>query len=181
MSKIIIENDIKDMFSDLENDPEFLEAKEKLNPGFQITCLRLKKDLTQTQLAKLAGTSQSSIARLENGSSPPSLSFLRRVAKALDASVEVKIVSSVIDDPGEEDQSALLDAVNYLHQDALEDIQQEKFFDARQKLETLIKLIPKYQPTQEMILISDIINREIKILDQFAEINITGSMVESTI
>jgi len=181
MSKIIIENDIKDMFSDLEKDPEFLEAKEKLNPGYQITRLRLKKDLTQAQLAELAGTSQSSIARLENGSSPPSLSFLRRVANALDATVDVKIVSNVIDDPEEEDQSVLFDVFKYLHEDALEDIQQENYFDAYQKLITLIKLIQKDQPTQEKILISGIINREIKMLEQFTEIKINSAMVESTI
>ena len=181
MSKMVIENEIKDMFSDLDNDPEFQEEMEALEPGYQITRLRLKSDLTQAQLAELAGTSQSSIARLENGSSPPSLTFLRRVAKALDATVEVNIVSNISDDPQEEDQRVLFDVFKYLHEDVLEDIQQEQFFDAHRKLKTLIKLIPKDHPTQAMILIADIINREIKILEQFAGIKISSAMVESTI
>jgi len=48
--------------------------------------------LTQTQLAELVGTRQPSIARLENGSSVPSISFLKKVAAALDARIEVKLV-----------------------------------------------------------------------------------------
>jgi transcriptional regulator with XRE-family HTH domain len=40
----------------------------------------------------MVGTHQPSIARLENGSSIPSLSFLDRIAKALDARIEVNFV-----------------------------------------------------------------------------------------
>lgn len=181
MIKLLNNNGIDDLFSDLDKDPEFQEAMEELEPGYQITRLRLKKDLTQAQLAELAGTSQSSIARLENGSSPPSLSFLRRVAKALDATVKVEIRSNLSDEPQVEDQSALLDAVNYLHEDAVEDIQNEKYFDSYRKLYTLNNLIQKYPPTQEMTLISNIIIREIKFLDQFTEINIDSAKVDSTI
>jgi transcriptional regulator with XRE-family HTH domain len=50
------------------------------------------RGLTQTQLAELVGTRQPSIARLENGSSLPSISFLQKVAAALDARVEVRLV-----------------------------------------------------------------------------------------
>jgi transcriptional regulator with XRE-family HTH domain len=38
------------------------------------------------------GTRQPSIARLENGSSVPSLSFLERIAAALDARIELRVV-----------------------------------------------------------------------------------------
>jgi len=48
--------------------------------------------LTQTQLAEMIGTRQPSIARLENGSSIPSLSFLNKIAMALDAKIEVNLV-----------------------------------------------------------------------------------------
>ena len=44
---------------------------------------RVEKGLTQEKLAKLVGTKQSSIARLENGSGLPSLSFLQKIAEAL--------------------------------------------------------------------------------------------------
>jgi predicted transcriptional regulator len=54
--------------------------------------LRKDKDLTQMELAKLAGTSQSAIARLESGSYKKlSLSFIRKVAAALHAVPEIHI------------------------------------------------------------------------------------------
>jgi ribosome-binding protein aMBF1 (putative translation factor) len=46
---------------------------------------RVKRRLTQFELAKRIGTKQSSIARLELGKSLPSLSFLSKIAKALKA------------------------------------------------------------------------------------------------
>ena len=88
----------KDMtrFEDWEaeklKNPDFSVAAEALEPGYQIARLRILRGLTQTQLAELVGTHQPSIARLENGSSVPSLSFLRKVAAALDAKIEVKLV-----------------------------------------------------------------------------------------
>lgn len=72
-------------------DEAFREAYERLRPGYEIARLRLKRGLTQKQLARLADTRQSSISRLEQGDHEPSLSFLRRVAQALDAVVEVRI------------------------------------------------------------------------------------------
>lgn len=88
----------KDMtrFEDWEaeklKNPDFVAAAEALEPGYQIARLRILRGLTQTQLAELVGTRQPSIARLENGSSVPSISFLQKVAAALDARIEVKLV-----------------------------------------------------------------------------------------
>lgn len=45
---------------------------------------RIDKGITQSQLAKMIGTKQPSIARLESGKTPPSISFLNDIAKALD-------------------------------------------------------------------------------------------------
>jgi DNA-binding XRE family transcriptional regulator len=73
-------------------DPEFLAAAEEIEPGYQVARLRLLRGLTQSQLAALVGTRQPSIARLENGSSLPSISFLQKVAAALGARIEVKLV-----------------------------------------------------------------------------------------
>jgi DNA-binding XRE family transcriptional regulator len=72
--------------------PYFVAAVEALEPGYQIARLRILRGLTQTQLAELVGTRQPSIARLENGSSVPSISFLQKVAAALNARIEVKLV-----------------------------------------------------------------------------------------
>lgn len=73
-------------------DPDFVAATEKLEPGYQVARLRLLRGLTQSQLAEMVGTHQPSIARLENGSSIPSLSFLNKIAAALDAKFEIKLV-----------------------------------------------------------------------------------------
>lgn len=76
-------------------DPDFLAAADELEPGYQVARLRMLRGLTQTQLAEMVGTRQPSIARLENGSSTPSLSFLSKVAAALNAKIEVKLVSKI--------------------------------------------------------------------------------------
>lgn len=74
-------------------DPEFRAAVEELDPGFQVARLRIRQGLTQKELAKLVGTKQSGIARLESGRTEPSLSFLRRVVEALGGRLEVHIVA----------------------------------------------------------------------------------------
>lgn len=69
--------EFKNQYNSLEE--EFILAKEIIN-------LRKNSRLTQKQLADKAGTSQPAIARIESGNyKNVSLSFLRRVAKALDA------------------------------------------------------------------------------------------------
>jgi DNA-binding XRE family transcriptional regulator len=91
----------KDMprFEDWEaekiKDAEFNAAAEELEPGYQVARLRLLRGLTQTQLAEMVGTRQPSIARLENGSSTPSLSFLNKIASALNAKIELKLVAEI--------------------------------------------------------------------------------------
>jgi len=58
----------------------------------QIIELRQLRGWTQSQLAEKVKTTQSSIARLENmDHALPSLSFLKRIADALGATVSVSI------------------------------------------------------------------------------------------
>ena len=71
--------------------PEFRAALEELEPAYQVARLRMLRGLTQAQLAELVNTSQPSIARLESGTSKPSLSFLQRVVSALGGRLEVRI------------------------------------------------------------------------------------------
>lgn len=79
----------------LLTDPEFRKEYKALEPEYQLASalirLRLAKGLTQEQLARLLNTKQESIARLESGSSLPSLSTVKRVANALDAQMEIKL------------------------------------------------------------------------------------------
>lgn len=79
----------------LVKDPDFRKEYEELEPEYRLASalirLRLAKGLTQAQLAALLNTKQESIARLESGSSLPSLSTVRRVADALDADLEINL------------------------------------------------------------------------------------------
>ena len=73
-------------------DPDFLAAAEELEPGYQVARLRMIRGLTQAQLAEMIGTRQPSIAKLENGTGVPSLSFLTKIAEALGAKIEIKLI-----------------------------------------------------------------------------------------
>jgi DNA-binding XRE family transcriptional regulator len=83
---------LKDWQTEQLRNPEFVAAANELEPGYQVARLRIHRGLTQAQLAEMVGTRQPSIARLENGSSVPSLSFLDRIATALDARIELRVV-----------------------------------------------------------------------------------------
>lgn len=85
--------------SDLLADPETKQHYDAFEPAYQIARMRIERGLTQAQLAALVGTKQPSIARLESGESEPSLSFLRKVATALGARVEVSIIADTGTDP----------------------------------------------------------------------------------
>jgi transcriptional regulator with XRE-family HTH domain len=56
---------------------------------------RMKSGITQAEIAERMGTTQSAIARLESGkgSHSPSLSTLRKYAKALGCHLELKLVA----------------------------------------------------------------------------------------
>lgn len=82
----------EDWEAEKHNDSEFLAAAKELEPGYQVARLRILRGLTQAQLAEMVGTRQPSIARLENGTSIPSLSFLNKLATALNAKIELRLV-----------------------------------------------------------------------------------------
>ncbi len=61
-----------------------MQQASSLNPELQeIKQLRKKHSLTQTQLAKLAGVSQSLIAKIEAGTVDPTFSHVRRILEVL--------------------------------------------------------------------------------------------------
>lgn len=83
---------LKDQLKDPEFRNEYENTEEAFTLAREVIELRIKHNLTQKQLAEIVGTSQPAIARLESGSyRNVSLSFLRRVAKALDAVPEVHL------------------------------------------------------------------------------------------
>ncbi len=73
-------------------DPEFRAAYEALAPAYELKRLRILKKLSHAELARQVGTKQPSIARLESGYGFRNLRFLRKVADALDAEVEIRIM-----------------------------------------------------------------------------------------
>lgn len=85
----------RDFKNELMKDSAFKEAYDDLEPEYQIVRfiieLRNQKRMTQAELARKAGTRQSAIARLESGTYNPSLRFLKKVAKALDAQVKISL------------------------------------------------------------------------------------------
>ncbi len=71
------------------------EADRAWDIAFQIYDLRKKAGLTQTELAKLVGTRQSNIARIESADyTGYTLKTLEKVTRALKAKLEIKIVPS---------------------------------------------------------------------------------------
>jgi|SRR6186713_2094336 ribosome-binding protein aMBF1 (putative translation factor) len=90
-------NVLKLVAGDLATDPGFrrMVREERLNSQVAraIYDARTAASLTQRQLAELVGTTQPVIARLEDADyEGHSLTMLKRIAEALDRTVEVRLV-----------------------------------------------------------------------------------------
>lgn len=76
-------------------EPGFKEGYDALDEEFalasQLIEARSRAGLTQAELAKRMGTSQSTVARLESGAAKPSLSTLKRFAQATGARVRITL------------------------------------------------------------------------------------------
>ncbi len=85
----------RDFKAKLLRDKTIKKAYNELAPEFALVEMiiekRLKKGLTQKQLAIKIGTKQPVISRLERGDYNPSIKFLHRVADALGAELKVSI------------------------------------------------------------------------------------------
>lgn len=77
------------------SDSRYRHEYEKLETEFQIAGqileARLKKKMSQEELAKKVNTDQAVISRLEGMNGKPSISLLERVAKALDTKISITI------------------------------------------------------------------------------------------
>jgi len=76
-------------------DPEYRREYEKLEPEFQIArqiiAARIKRKMSQKELAEKIGTGQAVISRLEGMNAKPSISLLARVAEALKTQINVTV------------------------------------------------------------------------------------------
>ncbi|WP_165835695.1 helix-turn-helix transcriptional regulator [Stenotrophomonas sp. SPM] len=86
--------ELKKHWRDKDRRQAYMEASVEQGIAWQIKLNRELRELTQAQLAKLIGTKQSSISRLEDplyGSQ--SIPMLTRVANAFDCALVVKLIS----------------------------------------------------------------------------------------
>ncbi|MBI3261370.1 helix-turn-helix transcriptional regulator [Candidatus Berkelbacteria bacterium] len=77
--------------------PGLKKAYDELAPQYELAVqvieARLKKGLSQTQLAKRMKTSQSAVARLESGDYNATIDILKRVAQATNTRLRVQLES----------------------------------------------------------------------------------------
>ncbi len=96
MNKKKVNNDFEQYLQEQLKIPEFKrlfdEYGKQLEIAYQILQLRKKKKLSQVQLARKIGTTQSNVARMEAGKQNFSTDTLVRVAQALGRELEVKFV-----------------------------------------------------------------------------------------
>jgi ribosome-binding protein aMBF1 (putative translation factor) len=89
---------LADLKKTLMQNDEFRAEYEKADAEFQIVeaLVRARRDgnISQAELAKRMGTTQSAVARLEAGGVSPSLATLRRYAAAAGLKLEINLVPS---------------------------------------------------------------------------------------
>jgi ribosome-binding protein aMBF1 (putative translation factor) len=90
------------LFKKLKNewmkDPAFRAEYEKLKPEFALALAlikaRTRAGMTQADVARKMRTTQSVVARIESGASPPNLKTLERYAHAVGQRIELKLVAA---------------------------------------------------------------------------------------
>lgn len=89
---------IADLKKKLMNNPGFREEYEKADIEFRLiealVSARTRAKLSQAEVARRVGTTQSAIARLEGGGVSPSIATLRRYAEATGAKLEINLIST---------------------------------------------------------------------------------------
>lgn len=86
----------KDTEKDWIKNPKFVREYNRLAPRYalisQLIAARLKRKVTQKQLAFKIKTKQSAIARLESGNANPTFDFLDKIARALNFNLSINFV-----------------------------------------------------------------------------------------
>ena len=70
---------------------KFNEGFSRLSLGYEIYQARKKRNLTQSALAKRIATTQSEVARIENGDQNVTTDKLNKIAKALDKKLKISL------------------------------------------------------------------------------------------
>lgn len=82
----------KDLLQDMEFQAAYIELEDEFSLAAQLIEARRKAHLTQDEVAKRMGTTQSVVARLESGYPLPSLRSLKRYAQAVNGKVQIRVV-----------------------------------------------------------------------------------------
>ena len=84
----------EDIEKEWMKNPKFVRAYEDLQPEFAVIQAvidaRVKKKMSQAELARKMKTGQAVISRLENGNASPSIALLQRLADAINAKLEIR-------------------------------------------------------------------------------------------
>jgi len=87
--------DWKDLRKELLSDPEVKKEYDRLAPRYAVISTiieaRIKKGMTQKDVADKIGTKQSAIARLEAGNTNPTIEFLEKIAAVLGAKLTIQL------------------------------------------------------------------------------------------
>ena len=86
----------KQLKAELLQDKTVKKEYNKLTPRYtaisELISARIKKGITQRELAQKIGTKQSAIARFEAGNVNPSLGFLEKMAKVMGYKINITLL-----------------------------------------------------------------------------------------
>lgn len=86
--------DWDELKKELLKNPKFRKIYEESQPEYEIARAiiraRIEQKITQKDLAKKMNTTQSVISRVEQAKTSPSISFLKRLAAALNTTLQVQ-------------------------------------------------------------------------------------------
>ena len=91
---ITIMKDWTQLKKELLENPKFKKVYEESRPEYEIARAiiraRIERKMSQKELAKKINTTQSAISRVEQGRISPSVSFLKRLAAALNVTLQIQ-------------------------------------------------------------------------------------------
>lgn len=84
-----LQDHLRESLKDPEFRKEWEDSEVEYQLGRKLIEARLKRNMSQRDLAKKVGTSQAAISRIEGMDGNPSLGLLKRIATALDTKLQI--------------------------------------------------------------------------------------------
>lgn len=91
MKVYTLQDHLKELLKNPKFKKEWEDSEVEYQLGRKLIEARLKKGMSQRDLAKKVGTSQAAISRIESMNGNPSLSFLKRISAALGSKLQISI------------------------------------------------------------------------------------------